>query len=780
MPPRTTKDPGCAFLFTQLAGALTIQQQRLLRGEGRFADDLKLDRRLVGVFVRAEYAHARIRRVAVEAALASDGGVAVLTAKDIAEAGVGNVSRPRPLAGRDCRPLIVPHRPALAGDRVMHVGEPIALVVAETLAAARDAADLVTVDYEPLPAVVEASVALAAGAPQLWPEAPGNLAIDWAGPPTVSENGSEVDQIIAEAPHTVRIRALNQRIAGAPLETRGATAVFEGGRFTLHAPSQSAHALKAQMCAILGVPPGELRVLSGDVGGAFGLKTAAYPEYAALLVAAKKLGRPVHWMATRSEAFLSDNQARDQVSDATLAFDGEGRFLALRIAATVNLGAYVAAAGAGIATENFANCFPGMYDIRHVFVGVRLAFTNTLPTGPYRGAGRPEANYVMERLVDAAARKLEIDPVALRRRNLVRAEAMPYRSAIGNDYDSGDFAGALAAAVDIADRAGFAARRADAAQRGKLRGLGVSCFLEHAGGGDEGVVLTVADGRVVARLGVHPAGQGHATVFGDLTAERLDIAAERVVIEQGDSDLPIRGRPAVGSRSSNAVGAAIVEGAKQLVAKGSDLAAGLFGVDAATVVYRDGYFEVANTNHRLSLFDLADRLAQKGANETLTIVAQADLRTTYPNGCHIAEVEIDPETGKVALVRYAAVDDCGTVLNETLAEAQVIGGAAQGVGQALMELIAYDEDGQLITGTFLDYAMPRAYDLPFVTAAFRPVPSRTNPLGVKGVGEAGTTAAIAAVMNAVADAIPGGRGADIDMPATAEKVWRARRDVRLP
>lgn len=754
-----------------------VEDTRLIRGEGRFADDLRLDGQLFGVFVRSPHAHARIRSLSVDDALAAAGVVDVVTAADIEAAGVGNISRPRPLDNPGGAPQIVPHRPALAGDRVAHAGEAVALVVAETPVAAADAADLVAVDYEALPAVTRAVDALDAAAPQIWPEAPGNLAIDWRGNKAIFQSGPDVERVIAEAPHRVDIRAVNQRISGAPMEPRGGTAVFDAasGSFTLHAPSQSAHVLKAQFCAIMGLAPDKLRVLSGDVGGAFGLKTAAYPEYAALLVAARKVGRPVHWMSSRAEAFLSDNQARDQVCDATLALDESGRFLALRVAAVTNLGAYVTAAGAGIATENFAICFPGVYDIPHVSVRVRLAFTNTAPTGPYRGAGRPEANYVMERLVDAAARRIGVDPLDLRRRNMIAAAAMPYRSTVGNVYDSGDFPAVLAGAADLARTSSFAARRAASERRGRLRGLGVSCFLEHAGGGDEGAVLAAENGKLVVRLGIHPSGQGHATLFRDLVADRLGIAPDHVVIEQGDSDLPIRGRPAVGSRSTNAVGGAIVEGVNGLLAKACGLAAEQFGAEAATVDYRDGYFQVAGTNHRMTLLDLADRLAQNGSSGALTTVAQAESPTTYPNGCHIAEVEIDPETGKVALVGYVAADDCGVVMDHMLADAQVIGSVVQGIGQALLEEIVYDPDGQLITGTFADYAMPRAADIPDVAAVFRPTRCQTNELGVKGVGEAGTTAAIAAVMNAIADAIPDGRGAGIDMPATAEKVWQACR-----
>ncbi len=756
--------------------ALRIEDRPLLRGEGRFVDDVKIDGQAVGVFVRSVHAHARILAVSFEETRAQPGVLGVLTATDMAAGGVGNVSQTRPLTGRDGRPLFVPHRPALAGERVVHVGEPVALVVAETLGAARDAADRVVIDYEPLPTVSQAFDALAPGAPEVWPQAPGNLALDWVSPASESAAGVEVDRIIAGARHVVHVHAVNQRIAGVPLETRGATAVFDAtrGHFTLHAPSQGAAVLKAQLCTILGLDAEHLRVLSGDVGGGFGLKTPAYPEYAALLVAARQLGRPVHWMATRSEAFLCDHQCRDQVAEATLALDEDGRFLALRVDAVANLGAYVSAAGAGIATGNFANCFPGMYDIRHLAIGVRLAFTNTVPTGPYRGAGRPEANYVMERVVDAAARQTGIDPVELRRRNLVRKTAMPYRSAAGNVYDSGDFDAVLSRAVAVADRDGFAARKAEAARRHRLRGMGLSCFLEHAGGaGTEGAMLAIEDGRLIVRLGMQPSGQGQATTFRDLAAARLEVPVEQVVVAQGDSDLPIKGGPSVGSRSTVAAGGAIVEGARRLVEIACDLTAALLDVDRAAVSYEDGRLQVAGTNHRLTFFDLAERLAADGRPRALATVTQTDTKATYPNGCHIAEVEIDPETGKVDVVNYVAVDDCGRVLEPSLAEAQVVGGVVQGLGQALLERLVYDEAGQLLTGSFTDYAMPRADDVPKIASEFLPSPSPTNPLGVKGIGEAGTTAAIAAVMNAIADAIPHAVGAAIDMPASPEKVWRA-------
>ena len=753
-------------------GTRRVEDAALLRGGGRFSDDLRLDGELAAVFVRSPHPHARVGAVEREEAARMPGVAGVFTAADMAAAGVGNVSRPPPQKGRDDRPLIVPHRPALAGGRVVHVGEPVAMVVAETVAAAEDAAERVTVGYEALASVSDAGAALADGAPQVWPEAAGNMALDWVAPSPEAE--AAVDAALAGAANVVRIRVVNQRLAGAPLETRGATAVFDrdSGRFTLHAPSQGAHTLKAQLTAVMGIEPDRLRVLSANVGGAFGLKTPAYPEHAALMVAARALGRPVHWTATRSEAFVSDNQARDNVAEAALGLDGDGRFVALRVSAAVNLGAYVTSAGAVIGTVAFAQCFPGMYAIDAVAVGVRLAFTNTVPTGPYRGAGRPEANYVMERLVDAAARQTGIDPIDLRRRNLIPRAAMPCRTAVGNVYDSGDFAAALDHAVGLARLDRFAERRRAAERAGRRRGIGVSCFLEHAGAGPrEGAVLAVEDDRIVLRLGVHPAGQGHATVFRDLVAAELGVAADRVVVEQGDSDLPIDGGPSVGSRSAFKAGSATVAVARDFVATLRAAAAGALQAEAADVAYREGYVEVAGTNRRMSVFELAKEVARRGGD--LTTHTQVEVANTFPNGCHIAEVEIDPETGATRLADYVAVDDCGVVLDHTLAEAQVVGGVAQGIGQALMEAIVYDASGQLIGGTLLDYAMPRADALPPIRAEFHPVRCTTNALGAKGVGEAGTTAALAAVMNAIADAVPDGRGAAIDMPATAEKVWRA-------
>jgi carbon-monoxide dehydrogenase large subunit len=741
-----------------------VEDARLLTGRGCFVGDTVPPGALHAVFLRAPHAHARIVALDARAARAAPGVAAVLTAEEIARFGAGTCSLPPPLAGRGGAKLVVPHRPALAEGRVLHLGQPVALVVADSVAAAQDAAELVAVAYEALPAVVDATAALAPGAPLLWPDAPGNLALDWPGP--APEQDEAVARILASAPHLVRIAERQQRLAGTPLEPRGATAIWtEEAGYTLHAPSQGAGMLRDGLAQAAGIAPDRLRVLTGDVGGAFGLKTPVYPEHVALLAAARLTGRPVHWMATRGESFASDNQARDNDARATLALDAEGRFLALRVDSVVNLGAFCSSHGPLIATNNFARCLGSLYRMPAIAVGVKLAFTNTVPTGPYRGAGRPEANYLMERLVEEAARQLGLDPVELRRRNAIPADALPYRTPVGATYDSGDFAALLDAALAEADIAGLAARKAEAAARGRWRGLGVSCFLEHSGALPfESAALLVAEDGCTLRLGVGGSGQGHATVFARLAAERLGIPAERLCVVQGDSAFALKGAAAVASRSTALAGSAVAQVVDAAIASGRARAAELLEAAEHDIVFRDGVYEVAGTDRRVAFLQAA---AGVQATET------AQVPETFPNGCHVAEVEVDPETGAVEVVAYTAVDDCGVVLDHALADGQVMGGAVQGIGQALMERMAYDAEGQILSGSLMDYALPRAADAPGFRCTMRPAPARTNALGVKGVGEAGTTAAIGAVMNAIADALPEGRGVGLRMPATPEAVWRA-------
>ena len=762
-----------------------VEDDKLLRGRGHFADDAPAPNQAFACFVRSPHAYARIRSVDVAAARSATGILAVVTAADLEAAGVGSITKAAPMTGRDGSRLVVPFRPALAIDRVMHVGQPVLLVVAETLAQAQDAAELVAIDYEELQSVTEVSAAVEPDAPQLWPEAPGNLALDWLGP--VADDGGnarEVERLIATAARVARVKVVNQRLVVASMEPRGATADYDAstGAYTLRSCSQSAGTLRDQLAEVMGLEPKKLRVITEEVGGAFGMKTGAYPEYPALLVAARKIGRPVHWMSTRSEAFLSDTQARDTITEAELALDEDGLFLALRVRHLVNVGGYLYSLGAHIQTNNFSRCFPGMYRIPRIVVESKCVFTNTLPTAPYRGAGRPEANYVLERVVEEASRVSGIDRVELRRRNLVPDFAMPYATAVGTVYDSGEFEHILNKALELSEYGTFKKRRREAARRGKFRGIGVSCFLEHSGGAPtEGAALAFADPQEL-RLGlnVHSTGQGHATVFAQLVADRLGIPSSHVRVAQGDSALEVKGFASVASRSAMVVSHAVVDVVEKMLAKGRAIASNLLEASQADIVYRDGAFVVEGTDRRLSLFEVAEQAKEMAARaviaENLDTKTAVDTAHTFPNGCHIAEVEIDPDTGVVSVIAYTAVDDCGRVLDHTIVEGQVHGGLAQGLGQVLFEHAVYDSgSGQLVSGSFMDYPIPRAEDMPAIRDALHPVPAKTNPLGVKGVGEAGTTASLAAIMNAIADAIPGGAGAALDMPATAEKVWQAYR-----
>jgi len=761
---------------------MRVEDDALLRGRGRFLDDAPLPGEVFGIFVRSPHAHARIRAVDASDARAMDGVLAVVTAADMKAAGAGRLYSHFPMTGRGGAALIDPPRPAMADGRVMHIGEPVALVVATSAALAQDAAERVTVDYEELAAVTDARAAIAPGAPQLWPQAPGNLAIVWQTPAS-PENAGEVARIIASAPRVARVSTLNQRIAAVAIEPRGATASYDKATdcYTMRVCSQSAIVLRDALARATGIANERLRVMTEDVGGAFGMKSPPYPEYPALLVAAKMVGRPVHWMANRAESFLSDSQARDMFADGELAIDETGRFLALRLNCFVNLGAYLGFVGVHLATNNFARCLPGMYAIPAIDVTVRAAFTNTVPTAPYRGAGRPEANYLLERLVEEAARVSGLAPERIRRRNLIAPSAIPYKTPVGTTYDSGDFAAVFAKALALAGHRDFGKRRRAAARRGKRAGIGISCFLEHAGGmPTEGAALLFpGDGTVTLALGSQSTGQAHASVFARLAAAQLGIPAERVILRQGDSSLGVASSSTVASRSTVTAGTAIVRTAEAVIRKGCALAADALEAAATDIVYRDGAFVVAGTDRRIGLIELAaDAAARKRRGEVagdLDTKLSVDTPQTFPNGCHVAEVEIDPDTGEVVLVSYVAVDDCGTVLDHRVVEGQVHGAVVQGLGQVLLERLVYDGSGQLVTGSFMDYAMPRATDVPPIAAIEAGTPATTNPLGVKGVGEAGTTGALAAIMNAIADAVPAAAG--IDMPATPEKIWAACRKV---
>lgn len=752
-----------------------VEDDALVRGAGQFVDDPRLPKQAAAAFVRSPHAHARIVSVNTDAARAAKGVLAVLTAADIKAAGIGGITRHGPLTGRGGAKMVVPFRPALAGDKVMHGGDPVAMVVAETLPQAQDAADLVEVEYEELTAVVDLDQAMKAET-VLHAEAPGNLVVDWPGLTESKENEAAVADLMAKAAHVAKVTVTNQRMVVASMETRGATGIYDKAtdRYTLHASSQGADTLRGMVASVMGVPNDRLRVITQDIGGAFGMKTPVYPEYIAVLVAAKQIGRPVHWMSTRSEAFVTDTQGRDTVTHVELACDDKGKFTALRIRHLCNQGAYVSGAGVQINTVNFTRCLPAMYAIPKIDVSVACYFSNTIPIGPYRGAGRPEANFALERAVEEAARLLKMDPARLRRKNLIPASAMPFKTPI-QTYDSGDFPGLVDKALALADYANFAKRKREASKRGKLRGIGISCMLEHAGSipGEEASVRFPGGDKLILGCNVQSTGQSHATVFGRLLATRLGIDPNTIEHRHGDTDLGLTGFASVGSRSAMCAGSAIVVTADTMLAKAKKIAAAALEASEADIQYRDGRFEVLGTDRRISLFDTARRAKELG--ESLDTKDKAEAPMTFPNGCHIAEVEIDPDTGHFDIVTYTAVDDCGNLLDKIVVEGQVQGSIANGLGQALTENAVYDKgSGQLVSGSFMDYGMPRAHDMPVeLREATHAVPATTNPLGVKGTGEAGTTAAIAAVMNAVSNAIPNGAADHMDMPATPAKVWEA-------
>ena len=737
-------------------------------------DDQRLPNQAFAAFVRSPHAHARVLAVKTDAARAAKKVLAAFTAEDIKAAGIGGISRHPPVTGRGGIKSVIPFRPALAGEKVMHVGDPVAMVVAEDTAAALDAADLIEVDYEELSAVIDLDAAMK-GKTQLHAEAPGNLCVDWPGPVPSEENEREVADIIAKAPHVARVSVTHQRLIVASMETRGATGEYhkESDSYTLRACSQSADNLRAQAASIMGVPNEKLRVITGDVGGAFGMKTTVYPEYIAVLVAANKIGRPVHWQSTRSEAFTSDCQGRDALTHVELALDEKGKFLAVRMRHLCNQGAYVGNAGININTNNFARCVPGMYRIPKADVAVACYFTNKVPIAPYRGAGRPEANYALERAVEEAARVVGVDPVRLRKKNLIPPSAMPFNTSI-NTYDSGDFPGIVDKALTLADFDNFNKRKRESAKRKKLRGIGISCMLEHSGAIPMEMASVAFPGgdKLILGCNVQSTGQSHATVFSRLLANKLGIDPVKIEHRQGDTNLGLTGAASVASRSAMCAGNAVAHVADVMLAKGKKIASAALEASESDIQYRNGAFEVVGTDRSISLFDTADRAKVMG--ETLDTKEKTDTPLTFPNGCHVAEVEIDPDTGFVDLVTYTAVDDCGNPLDLAIVEGQVHGSLAQGLGQALTENAVYDANGQLVNGSFMDYGMPRAHHMPVeLREALHPVPATSNPLGVKGTGEAGTTAAIAAVMNAISHAIPNGTADHMEMPATPAKVWEA-------
>lgn len=744
-------------------GLRRLEDARFLTGRGRYVGDIHLAGEAWMAVVRSPHAHARLGGIDAARARTMPGVLGVFTAADLGA--LGPIPCNVKLAVEP--PMVVPPRGVLATARVRHVGEPVAFVVAEGRLQAQDAAEAVEVEYDPLPCVVEAADALAAGAPVLWDEAPGNLAYVFR-----KGDAAAVAQGLAAAAHVVSLTLVNNRLIVAPLEHRGAVAWVEGGVSSLLLSGQGVHGIKHDLLAIMRVEAEALEVSAPDVGGGFGPKNGVYPEYPMLLWAAARLGRPVRWESGHGEDFVSSAHARDNLTTARLGLDGEGRFLALEVLTDANLGAAMATGGPGSSTTAPGNAMGGGYAIPAVCMTVRGAFTNTVPVDAYRGAGKPEANTIIERLVDEAARVLGTDPVALRRLNLVRA--FPHRTAMATTIDGGRFARNIDPALAAADAAGFPARRAESAAVGRLRGLGVACFMETARGapGEGAEVRFMPDGRVRLLVGTQSNGQGHETSFPQVAADRLGLPLGAFDYVQADTRQVRAGNGHGGARSLHMGGTALVGALDAAVAKGRAAAARL--LQAGDAAFADGVFSAGGRSATLQ--EVARAAAEDPAlGGALDSYCWTPLDLiTFPNGVHLAEVEVDPETGAVALLRYTGVDDFGAVVNPLLLEGQVQGGLAQGIGQALLERTAYDrESGQLLSGSFMDYCLPRAADLPWLDLRFEGEPTGANPLGVKGAGQAGAIAAPHTVVLAVLDALAPLGVRHIDMPLTPERVWAA-------
>jgi carbon-monoxide dehydrogenase large subunit len=759
-----------------------VEDARFLRGAGRYVDDFAAPDAAHLVVLRSPHAAAHIRAIRADAARAMPGVLLVLTAGMLEGLGVLRCVTPR--HRRDGAPLAQTPWRMLAEDQVRYVGDAVVAVVAHSREAAQDAAEAIEVDYDPLPCVTDVAEATQPGAPVVWPGlAPGNESFVFR-----LGDAAAVQAAFARAAHVARLEFRITRVSANPMEPRNALASHDPveDRYTLVTGTQLPHVMRNEIAEhALGIATNQLRIISPDVGGGFGMKESPFQEYVLALHAAKRLGRPVRWTATRTESFLSDTHARDNLSTAELALDAEGGFLALRVETLANLGAYLAWQGPVSSTNNVGG-LAGVYRTPHIFTEVRGIFTHTQPTAPYRGAGRPEAIHAIERVIDLAADQMGIDRIALRRHNMIPPGAMPFRTGLDYTYDSGDFPRNMELALQAADWAGFEARRREASGRGRLRGIGIANAIESAGGPHRGPMEEAAEirfdsgGSVTLLMGSHNHGQGHETVFRQIATARLGIAPERIRFINGDTDLVTHGRGTIGSRSMMAAGGALVGAADRIIARGRHIAAHLLEAAEADIEFAGGVFRVAGTDRGIGIGELARASYRPGALpagaemglSALLITRPGD--ATFPNGCHICEVEVDPDTGETALLNYVVVDDVGTVINPLLLKGQIHGGIAQGLGQVFGETIRYaDGTGQLLTASFMDYAMPRASDLCAITVLSNPVPTATNPLGVKGAGEAGTVGALPAVLGAVVDALRPLGVTHLDLPATPGRVWAA-------
>jgi aerobic carbon-monoxide dehydrogenase large subunit len=782
----TRKSPGMDDRTTEAALALTkfgigqpvlrSEDPTLVRGEGRYTDDTQGTGQTYAVMVRSSIAHGVIRSIDTAAAIAMPGVLAVYTAADLT--GYGGLKCNLPLKNRDGSPIRYTPRPALAGDKVRYVGDPVACVIAETIAQAKDAAEAVALDIEPLPAVISAREAAKPGAPQVWDAVPGNIALDYH-----YGDKDKVAEAFAKAAHVVRLPLINQRLVVNTIEPRSAIGEFDGKneKWTLHSCSQGVFGLKTALVDILGAPAAKVRVLTGNVGGSFGMKAAVYPEYVCILHGARALGRPVKWTDERSGSFVSDHHGRDYDMTVEVAFDQDCLIQAIRLSGYGNLGGYCAAFGPLLPTVNVTKNIVSMYRTPLLEVATQCVFTNTTLVSAYRGAGRPEGSFSMERTMDYAAAELGIDRFELRKRNFIKAREMPFKAASGVTYDCGDFPGLFKDALSRADVKGFKRRKRASKRAGKLRGLGLACYVETTAAmtTEMGGIRFNADGTVTIVTGTLDYGQGHASAFAQVLTEKLGIPFDRIRLVQGDSDQLVTGGGTGGSRSAMLSGTAIAQASDKVIEKGKQLAAHVLEASAGDIEFKSGRFVIAGTDRSIPIMELAQRLRAgmtlpEGVPASLDVMHVTEqVPGTYPNGCHIAEVEIDPDTGLTRVVKYSAVNDFGTVINPMLVEGQIQGGVVQGLGQVLLEGAVYDADGQLVTGSFMDYAMPRAQDAPMIEVASHPVPTKTNPIGAKGCGEAGTSGGLPAVANAVIDALSEYGIRHLEMPMTPAHIWQA-------
>jgi aerobic carbon-monoxide dehydrogenase large subunit len=775
------------------ASVRRVEDQRFITGSGHYVDDIKLAGQCHAVFVRSDQAHAELKGVDTSKAASAPGVVAVLTGADVAADGLGGLPCGWGITSVDGNPMIEPAWPILAQERVRFVGDAIAVVIAESRSQALDAADMVEVSYNPLPAIVATAEANKDGAPQVWPDAKNNTCFHWA-----IGDKEATDKAFAGAAHVTKIKLVNQRLIPNAMEPRSAVASFEPATsdLTLYCTCQAPHAMRLLLGAfVLQHPEHKFRVVAPDVGGGFGSKIYPYAEFAVLCWAAKRLGRPIKWTAVRSESFVTDAHGRDHVTEAELALDNDGKFLAFRADTIANLGAYLSAFGPLIPTFLYATLFAGQYTTPAIYAEVKAVFTNTVPVDAYRGAGRPEATYLLERIIEQAARELDIDPGELRRRNFIPPDAFPYQTPVALMYDSGNYGAALDKALDLADYKGFAARRDASAKEGKLRGIGFSLPIEATGAAPSAIAGQLgaraglyesaeirfnATGSVTLISGSHAHGQGHATTFAQLVSDKLGVPFENIEVVEGDTARATMGMGTFGSRSLSVGGSAIVKAADKIIEKGKKIAAHMLEASADDIEFEGGNFTVAGTDRTLNIGQIAFSAyvphnypleeLEPGLNEQAFF---DPMNFNFPFGAYICEVEVDPETGVVEIADFTAVDDVGRIVNPMIVEGQIHGGVVQGIGQAMLENGVYDTEGQLLSGSFMDYTMPRADDLPNFKTGTNETPCPMNPLGVKGCGEIGTIGATPAVINAVINALSGLGVTSFDMPATPQRVWQA-------